>query len=206
MNLNHDDCRSINIMHSNRFYSFYCLVTPGVNTSIYSSELTSSNGIYSRAGGFSANYYYETIQVTVPMGGLYTFQCNSNMDSLASFYYSPFNPSNPAANIIESADDIDDDNWEFKFQLNFPSAYTIILVVTTYSPNITGPLSIVATGPAKVTFTRISSIVNPVATSTTTQIPTTTTTTTTSTTKIPTITTTNTKNSSRITVTTGELT
>ena len=157
-------------MHFHTFYSFYCLVTPSANTSIYSSELTSNNGIYSRDRGFAVNYYYETIQVTVPMGGLYSFQCNSYLDSFASVYYPPFNPSNPAANIIRSVDDRDNDNWEFNFSLNFLSASTVVLVVTTYSPNVTGPFSVVATGPARVTFTRTSTTMNPITASTATTI------------------------------------
>jgi hypothetical protein len=129
--------------------------------------LTSNNLVYARSGGFATNYYYETISVTVPMGGIYYFQCNSNLDSFASIYSSSFSPSNPASNLFYSFDDNSNDNWQFKFGLNFPSAYTIILVVTTYSPNVIGPFSIVATGPAAAAFTRTSSTVKPITPSTT---------------------------------------
>ncbi|CAF4552301.1 unnamed protein product, partial [Rotaria sp. Silwood2] len=188
-------------MDYDSFDSFYCIANEYLNTVIYSSEFTSNHPIYARIGGFAANYYYETIQVTVPMGGLYTFQCDSTIDSFVSLYYTSFNPSNPALNFFTSFDDSETDNWEFQFTLNFPSAYTIIFVVTTYSPNVIGPFSIVATGPTRATFIW-TSIVNPTTTTTPTTTSTTTTTTTPTTTSTTTTTTTPTTTSTTTTTTT----
>lgn len=172
MTLNHHNYRPIHIMYSNNFHSFFYIATPAANISIYSSDLTNNNGIFTRSGGFGNNYYYEAIEVTVPMRGIYIFQCNSYIDTFAYAYHPPFNPSNPAANLlIVSNDDESNDNWEFKFRLNFTSAYTIILIVTTYSPNVTGPFSIITTGPARVTFTRARITTNPITTTTTTPVP-----------------------------------
>ncbi|CAF1351989.1 unnamed protein product [Rotaria sordida] len=135
-------------------------IAPSLNPSYYSSQLTINHPKFARNGGFGANYYYENLRLTVPAGGLYTFQCDSYIDSFASLYFTSFNPSNSATNLYWSIDDANSDNWEFKFAINFPSAYTMDFVVTTYSPGVTGPFQIVATGPNKATFNRISSIGN----------------------------------------------
>ncbi|CAF3993037.1 unnamed protein product [Rotaria sp. Silwood1] len=128
-------------------------IAPSLNPSYYSSQFTTSHPLFARSGGSGANYYYENLQLTIPAGGLYTFQCNSYIDSFASLYYS-FNPSSPATNFFMSFDDASSDNWEFRFTINFPSAYTMNFVVTTYSPRVTGPFQIVVTGPTKATFVR----------------------------------------------------
>ncbi|CAF1113788.1 unnamed protein product [Rotaria sordida] len=135
-------------------------IAPSLNPSYYSSQLTINHPKFARNGGFGANYYYENLRLTVPAGGLYTFQCDSYIDSFASLYFTSFNPSNSATNLYWSIDDANSDNWEFKFAINFPSAYTMDFVVTTYSSGVTGPFQIVATGPNKATFNRISSIGN----------------------------------------------
>ncbi|CAF4412571.1 unnamed protein product, partial [Rotaria sp. Silwood2] len=95
----------------------------------------------------------------------------------------------PATNLFSSFDDANNDNWEFNFTINFPSAYTMDFAITTYSSGVTGPFQIVATGSNKATFARISSIANPSTTSTT-KLTTTTTKTTTSTTTTTKLTTT----------------
>ena len=142
-----------------------------VITTIYSSELTKSTPTYARTGGAAGNYYYETIQVTVPVAGVFLFESKSNIDTYASVYFTPFNASNPSANVKAQFDDQGDGtNWLFKFSVNFGGAGSIILVVTTYGPNVTGPYSIVATGPGKVTFVRTSNNV-PLTTTTTTAAP-----------------------------------
>ncbi|CAF1228016.1 unnamed protein product [Rotaria sordida] len=157
-------------------------IAPSLNPSYYSSEFTINHPMFARNGSFGTNYYYETLRLTIPASGSYTFQCTSYIDSFASLYYTNFNPSSPATNLFLSSDDANADNWEFKFTINFPSDYTMDFVVTTYSPSVTGPFQIVATGPNKATLVRTSSIGNPSITSTTTTTTRSTTTTTTTTT------------------------
>ncbi|CAF4985960.1 unnamed protein product, partial [Rotaria sp. Silwood1] len=110
-------------------------IAPSLNPSYYSSQFTTSHPLFARSGGSGANYYYENLQLTIPAGGF-------------------FNPSSPATNFFMSFDDASSDNWEFRFTINFPSAYTMNFVVTTYSPRVTGPFQIVVTGPTKATFVR----------------------------------------------------
>ncbi|CAF4074267.1 unnamed protein product, partial [Rotaria sordida] len=136
-------------------------IAPSLNPSYYSSEFTINHPMFARNGSFGTNYYYETLRLTIPASGSYTFQCTSYIDSFASLYYTNFNPSSPATNLFLSYDDANADNWEFKFTINFPSDYTMDFVVTTYSPSVTGPFQIVATGPNKATLVRTSSIGNP---------------------------------------------
>lgn len=165
-------------MYINNFHSFYYLATG--NVVIYSSQLTSSNAIFARSGGFATNYYYETIFVTIPMAGTYVVECTSTIDTFASVYYTTFNISNPATNLLGSVDDSSIDNWEFKFSIAYNSSDTMILVVTTYNPNVVGPFSISVSGPAKVGFTQTGTTIKLIPTTTT---PTTTTTTRRTTTK-----------------------
>ncbi|CAF4309104.1 unnamed protein product, partial [Rotaria sp. Silwood2] len=176
-------------------------IAPSLNPSYYSSEFTINHPIFARNGGFGANYYYETLRVAVPASGLYTFQCNSYIDSFVSLYYINFNSSSPATNLFRSFDDANNDNWEFNFTINFPSAYTMDFAITTYSPSVTGPFQIVATGSNKATFVRISSIAS-TSTTSTTKLTTTTTTSSTTTTKPTTTSTITTTTTSTITTTT----
>ncbi|CAF0960666.1 unnamed protein product [Adineta steineri] len=164
-----------------------------LTTSTYSSELTKQNLMYTRNGSSSGNYYYELIKITVSAAGVYFFQCNSNIDTFAYLYSQAFNPLNPVANLYFGLDDENAERWEFSFQLTFPTAGATFLVVTTYSPSVTGPFSIVASGNTTVTFNRTVGTAQPTSTTSTTTKPTSTTTMpTTSTTSTTTMTTTST--------------
>ncbi|CAF4270125.1 unnamed protein product [Rotaria sp. Silwood2] len=187
-------------MNSDNFCLVHSTVAPSLNPSYYSSEFTINHPIFARNGGFGANYYYETLRVAVPASGFYTFQCNSYIDSFVSLYYINFNSSSPATNLFRSFDDANNDNWEFNFTINFPSAYTMDFAITTYSPSVTGPFQIVATGSNKATFVRISSIAS-TSTTSTTKLTTTTTTSSTTTTKPTTTSTITTTTTSTITTT-----
>ena len=139
-------------------------------TSTYSSELTKQNLMFTRNGSSSGNFYYEVINITVPAAGQYIFQCKSNIDTFAYIYNQKFNPLNPAANLLNAFDDENYERWEFSIMMNFPVPETILLVVTTYNPNVTGPFLIVGSYNSKVIFNRIGSTVQPTtSTSTTTK-------------------------------------
>ncbi len=144
-------------------------------TSTYSSELTNKNLMFTRNGSSSGQFYYEVINITVPASGPYIFQCKTNIDTFAYIYNQTFNPLNPAANLLKAFDDENSERWEFSFALNFLFADSILLVVTTYSPNKTGPLFIVGSGYNKVIFNRIVSTVQPTTSTSTTSKTTTTT-------------------------------
>ena len=76
------------------------------------------------------------------------------MNTYGYIYNNSFNALEPAANIIA----IDDDgagNNQFLFNIFINTSRRYILVVTTYSPYITGPFSIIAIGMGSVTFSPI---------------------------------------------------
>ena len=114
--------------------------------STYSSELTKQNSMYSPNGSSSGNFYYEVINIKVQAAGSYIFQCYSNIDTFAYIYDQAFNPLDPTANLIKGFDDENIEKWEFSFTLNASPSDTILLVVTTYNPNVTGTFFIVASG------------------------------------------------------------
>ncbi|CAF0870249.1 unnamed protein product [Adineta steineri] len=130
-------------------------------TSTYSSELTNQDLMYARNGSSATNFYYEVIRISVTTAGPYIFQCNSNIDTIAYTYKQTFNPLKPAENLITVFDDEDFERWEFRISRTFYAPSIILLVVTTYSPNITGPFLIVASGDAQVIFNRTVGTVSP---------------------------------------------
>jgi hypothetical protein len=139
----------------------------------YSSALTLGSGTFSRAGGSGSNYYYEAIQINVNTTGIYTFISQSNtresnmdttdtstfvsqgyMDTYGYIYQDSFYPSNPAVNSLQQ----DDDNaghLQFRLTVSCRADITYVLVFTTFSGGVTGPFSIMASGPDNVIFNSI---------------------------------------------------
>ncbi|CAF2105908.1 unnamed protein product [Rotaria magnacalcarata] len=157
----------------------------------YNSDLTIGSPTYARMNGFGTNYYYEQIEATVSIAGFYTFKCTSVLDTFATIYGGSYNASsNPPQTPILVVDDENNDNWEFSFSITFGNPGTITVLVTTYSPGVTGAYTIDASGPSDVNFVPVSASVTSTTTSTTTDTSTSTTTTTTTDTSTSTTTTT----------------
>ncbi|CAF4065660.1 unnamed protein product, partial [Rotaria sp. Silwood1] len=57
----------------------------------------------------------------------------------------------PSSNLLVQ-DDESGGNSQFQFAVNLEAGATYILVVTTYSPSVTGAFSICVTGPNRVSF------------------------------------------------------
>ena len=94
--------------------------------------------------------------MTVPSAGVYYVQSDNVLDTYVSVYQNNFDAANPSTNLLLQNDDLSSINWNFRFGLNFPSAMTVIVVVSTYNPTAQGPFTLVATGPKNVTFVRRS--------------------------------------------------
>ncbi len=77
------------------------------------------------------------------------------MDTYGYIYDSSFDPAFPTINLL-ALDDNTGGNDQFKFGNVFPSLANWILVVTTFSPGVTGAFSIFASGPALLGFSRIN--------------------------------------------------
>jgi hypothetical protein len=77
------------------------------------------------------------------------------MDTYGYIYAGSFNPAFPAIG-VEAEDDNSSGNGQFGFVF-VPSSFTeLILLVTTFSPNVTGAFTITASGPAVVEFSRMN--------------------------------------------------
>ncbi|CAF3759357.1 unnamed protein product, partial [Rotaria sordida] len=133
----------------------------------YSSVLTTNSRRFSRAGEENSNYYYEVFQVTVPTSGYYRFRSNSIVDTYCYLYTNNFIPSSPTLNLLAQDDDTGG-SLQFQFTLYLQSTVVYMFVVTTYSQNITGPYTVIASGLTRVNFVPIT---NTSILSSTTNIP-----------------------------------
>ncbi|CAF1581378.1 unnamed protein product [Rotaria magnacalcarata] len=166
---------STDIQHIHLFYnctsvgtilpSTTTATTTTISSSInkqYNSELTMGSPTYTRMNGFGTNYYYEQIEVTVSIAGVYTFKCTSVIDTFATIYGGSYNASSDRLKPpILVVDDESDDNWEFSFAINFGYPGIITVLVTAYSPGVTGAYTIDASGPSNVNFVQIILVPQP---------------------------------------------
>ena len=123
--------------------------TSGVSS--YSNQLTNTSPQFARPFGSAASYYYQAIQVTVPIIGSYTFISSSTFDAYGIIYADTFLASEPMANII-AQDDGANDSGHFYLTAYLKADIPYVLVFTTNKQNKIGSFSIVASGPDQVTF------------------------------------------------------
>jgi hypothetical protein len=112
-----------------------------------------NDGRYNRLDGGSSGHYYEAIQVIVNRTGTYelTSASYNNMDTHGFLYNGTFDPLSPSTNLIMRDDD-GAGNGQFKLTAFLEAGVPYTLVVTTHQAGITGPYSVVATGPGDVEF------------------------------------------------------
>ncbi|CAF3397445.1 unnamed protein product [Rotaria socialis] len=123
---------------------------------LYTDALTSNSLFYSLPGAVNERrFYFQAIEVTVSIPGIYTFQSNSTIDTMCYFYNSSFDPYNLTKNLI-AKDDESGGQLQFRIDVPLESELTYILVVTTHFESITGTYSISAVGPAIVNLTSIT--------------------------------------------------
>jgi hypothetical protein len=103
-------------------------------------------------------YYYDAINITVPLLGNYTLTSISEFDSYGYLYVNNFDPLNMSNNLLEENDDANVNNEQFQITYTLQPAMTYILVVSTYMPGVLGPFSIMALGPASVTYSDTTDI------------------------------------------------
>jgi hypothetical protein len=115
----------------------------------YSSELTIDSETYQ--GG---NKYFEAIEIIVNSTGTYTFTSEEYIDGIGVLYQPNFDPYNPSNNLIIE-DDQSGGNNRFKFTVSLEAGVLYTLVFTTWGSRVTGPFSVVASGPDSVEFTPI---------------------------------------------------
>ena len=142
-------------------YSRVCLFvsvrldTTSTEQSTYVSELTTTTERYSRDQCQASNYHYEALQIHVKEDGIYQFQSISEIYMFGYLYHKTFDPFDPARNLlVENAKRCPTNQLRLKCSL--VSSVTYVLVVTTYAPGRTGSFKIQTSGPANITFSRIS--------------------------------------------------
>ena len=116
--------------------------------------MDASNPIYSRDCD-KEYFHYESIQVKVNTSGYYSFRSYSTTDAYGVIYRNTFNPLNPLENFLGMEDDGGSD-LQFRLNIRLSGGMTYVLVMTTYRLEETGTFSIVALGPNKVIFERLS--------------------------------------------------
>lgn len=96
------------------------------------------------------NYYYQAFAINVSVSALHTIFSISNMDTFGLLYNNTFNPGNHQQNLISFNDDDGGFN-QFSLAALLSPAMRYILVATTFSPDVFGPLQITISGPGTVT-------------------------------------------------------
>jgi hypothetical protein len=122
---------------------------------MYSSMLNGNSSTYTRTGCGMENYYYEAIQVNIANSGYYTLSSKSNINTYGYLYTNSFIPNDPFMNLfLQNIYGCGINQFKLDTFLQFNTDY--ILVVTTSTPNVTGPFSILVSGPNNATLKRIS--------------------------------------------------
>jgi hypothetical protein len=121
----------------------------------YSSALTANTETYCRKSPCGdLIYYYAAIRMYIRTTGRYMITCNSSMDTYGYIYAGSFNPAFPTINRI-AEDDNTGGYGQFRFIRAVLSFTELILLVTTFSPNVTGTFTITIMGPESISFTDI---------------------------------------------------
>ena len=123
-------------------------------TSAYSASISDQSLIFTRVNSFG-DFFYVAVRVSIATSGTYTFRSSGAVDTFGCLYNSSFAPSSPNTNLIT----LDDDSagaGQFSLSATLVAKATVILVITTYRPAVTGNINITANGPTAATFSRMS--------------------------------------------------
>ena len=108
------------------------------------------NPTYARKDA-SGMFYYEAIKILVCISGNYSFKSISGADMYGYLYRDQFNPLYPSGNYLVQDDD-SGSSYEFLFKYWLNSTISYVVVVTTFSTEVTTGFSINGQGPGVVTF------------------------------------------------------
>ncbi|CAF4084707.1 unnamed protein product, partial [Adineta steineri] len=100
-------------------------------------------------------FYYEAVQISVSMTGIYTIVSTSNMDSKGYIYGNNFNASFPDENLL-FVDDNMAGHEQFMLTVILDAMINYILIVTTYSKSVIGTFSIIGLGSDLIYFSPIN--------------------------------------------------
>lgn len=116
----------------------------------FNSLWSTENPSFRRPGGVpSGNFYYQAVLITVPTTGIYTITSQSLVDTFGCLYSPSFDRRSPNQDLIVSDDD-SGGNGQFRLNRNLAVNRRYYLVVTTYSPSVTGTFTVTISGPKAV--------------------------------------------------------
>ncbi len=101
-----------------------------------------------------SNYHYAAFEINVVVASNYSFSSESNIDTYGYIYNDTFHPDNPSLNLLKE-DDNSGGNGQFKLTVFLQSWASYILIVKTFSPNVTSEFLIVASGLTKIALRHI---------------------------------------------------
>ena len=128
-----------------------------VTMSFYTGNLSSASSAFNRPYSVVGNFYYQALQVTIPISGTYTFTSTSTMDTYGYIYTNALDPSNPFENLITS-DDSSGGHSQFLLTVYLSSSSSYVLIVTTFIANSVGSFSVTAAGPTEIDLTPFTQI------------------------------------------------
>lgn len=119
----------------------------------YSSEFTYNSERYP-----GLNKHYQAIEIIVNTTGTYNIRSLSNIDTVGYLYKGQFDPSNVSLNLIADNDDYQGNN-QFYISAYLQAGVRYTLIVTTYGQAlITGPFSVIVSGPDYVDFNQTDTV------------------------------------------------
>ncbi|CAF1093348.1 unnamed protein product [Adineta steineri] len=140
-----------NIIKIGLIFNFF--INEAVNarvTTKYTNGLYSYSSTFVRPNGYTKNYYFHAIKVKVFTTGLYSFTSNSTFDTYGSIHHYPVELTNLSKSMIAYNDDSGGGGLQFQINLTLQSDKAYVLLVTTYSSNVTGLFTIIVEGPTNV--------------------------------------------------------
>ena len=137
-------------------HNFFLSLAALNQTTIVSSEWTTTSRIFRRPYGFGHNHYYQLFRVTVETKGLYSIAAGSLVDSFGYIYTSAFDGSLPWNNLFTHDDQSGGEN-QFELTLILNVNVTYFLVATTYREFRFGTFNITVIGPGQSTIVLINS-------------------------------------------------
>ncbi|CAF1224050.1 unnamed protein product [Adineta ricciae] len=101
-------------------------------------------------------YYYETVQLTIQVTGVYTFTSNGSCSAYGDIYQDEFHPENLSLNkIVVNAENRSGRQFTINVELSQNGRY-VLVVMTNCSDSSLGQFSILASGPTNVQFKKLA--------------------------------------------------
>ena len=100
---------------------------------------------------FISNNYYAVFEIRAVAASNYSFSSKSNTKTYGYIYNNIFYPNDPSVNLLTHENNTNR-NGQFKMTVFLQAWTSYLLLVTTFTRNVTGNLSIAVSGPTKVSI------------------------------------------------------